>query len=142
MKVTYLQAKKYLESLIAVENLKLTRKMTVAVLQNYKILYPICKEYQGQKNDIAQRYALKDDNGNFKFEMNQGKPSYRFENGAMFTSFVIESKELCEIEMDINITKVNSVEFDKCYNIEQYDSLTPRQEIDLEWMINYESEEK
>ena len=123
--------------LLEIGKLVLPRKVSVAIARNLTRLDKEMKIYGEQENDIASRYAKKDEDGKLIFKGAKGN-ELEFEAPDDEKSFRAEKKELNDTEVEIEIMKFKSTELDRCEQVERYDILTPLQEASLEWMIDYE----
>ncbi len=120
--------------LLAVGKLTLPRKVSVAISRNIVKLENELKIYSEQDKDIAERYAAKDEKGEFVLENN----AFTFESMEKKGLFISERKELGETGIEIDILTFKASELDRCEEVERYDILTPVQEASLAWMIDYE----
>lgn len=119
--------------LMKIGELTLPRKVSVAVARNLIMFEKEFKLSDEQKKDIAQRYADKDEKGEFIVEDNQ----YTFKTQEDREAFTREIKELNEVEIDLDIMTFEADELEKCEKIDRYDILTPVQEASIGWMISY-----
>lgn len=117
----------------------LPRKVSVAIARNLTRLDKEMKLYGEQENDIASRYAKKDEDGKIIFK-GEKKNELEFETTENLKRFQSEKKELNETEVEIEIMKFKSSELDRCEEVDRYQILTPVQEAAIEWMIDYEEE--
>lgn len=135
MKLSYTQIRNRHGALVSIGNLKLPRKVCVAIARNITALEKEIAEYQKQKNDIAVRYAAKDASG--KFVLDDSKKNFTFSSVSDYDGFIQEVSDLDETEINVEIMKFNESELEQCDNSERYDILTPTQEALIEWMIDY-----
>lgn len=117
----------------------LPRKVSVAIARNLTRLDKEMKLYGEQENDIASRYAKKDEDGKIIFK-GEKKNELEFETTENLKSFQSEKKELNETEVEIEIMKFKSSELDRCEEVDRYKILTPVQEAAIGWMIDYDDE--
>ncbi|MCU6763370.1 Uncharacterised protein [uncultured Roseburia sp.] len=133
MKLTYNEITVKHNILMEIGKLTLPRKVSVAIARNLIRLEKELKLAEEQRADIADRYAAKDENGNFVLD----KEKYTFQTVADEKSFLEEAKELNEMEVEVQIMKFQAEELERCEQVERYAILTPLQEAALEWMANY-----
>lgn len=134
MKMTYSELTERHTVLLTVGKLTLPRKVSVAISRNIVKLENELKIYSEQDKDIAERYAAKDEKGEFVLENN----AFTFESMEKKGLFISERKELGETGIEIDILTFKASELDRCEEVERYDILTPVQEASLAWMIDYE----
>ena len=80
-----------------------------------------------QRADIADRYAKKDENGQFVTEQVGDNINYTFESDEKLEAYKDEINDLNETEVDVDIMMFKDTELDKCEN-ERYSMLTAVQE--------------
>ena len=132
MKFSEIMIKK--QSMADVLDLILPRKVSVAIARNLTTINKEIELYNQQREDIAERYAKKDEKGNYVLNGN----NYTFANDKDRQSFIEEVSELNDTDIDINIFKFNVSELDRCDESDRYNIITPSQEVSLGWMINYD----
>lgn len=132
MKFSEIMIKK--QSMADVLDLILPRKVSVAIARNLTTINKEIELYNQQREDIAERYAKKDEKGNYVLDGN----NYTFANGKDRQSFIEEVSELNDTDIDINIFKFNVSELDRCDESDRYNIITPSQEVSLGWMIDYD----
>lgn len=138
MKMNYAEIRNRHANLIVIGKMTLPRKVSVAIARNIIKFEKEMKVYEEQREDIAGRYAAKDEDGNFVIDA-EGK-NYTFESQEKEAAFRQESKELNESEIDIDIMTFKASELDRCDEVERYNILPPVQEAAIEWMIDYDDE--
>lgn len=116
------------------KEMKLPRKVSAVIARNILKLEDELKEINKQREEIAQQYAQKGEDGKFIVDGNQ----YTFEDDEKKLAFLRENNELNHVKVEVNITKINRTDLDKCEEDERYDILTPVQEAALDWMITDE----
>ena len=121
------------QSLLNVVNLTLPRKVSVAVARNLAKIEKEITLYNNQREDIADRYAKKDEQGNYILDGS----NYTFAEDKDKEAFLQEARELNETDIDIDFMKFRAEELDRCDEVERYSIITPAQELALEWMIDY-----
>lgn len=126
--------------LLKIGHLTLPRKVSTAIARNLVKLEKETELYNKQRLDIANRYAKKDDKGDFILTKDENVSSYTFENKENEVAFRAEVKDLNETEIDVDIMKFDAAELERCEMVERYDFLTPVQEASIEWMIDYGEE--
>lgn len=134
MKLNYQEMAVKHAVLMKIGDLTLPRKVSVAIARNLVLFENEFKLLDEQKKDIANRYADKDENGNFIVNDNK----YTFKSDVDKEDFTREIKELNEVEIDLDIMMFNEDELGYCEKNDRYDILTPVQEAALEWMITYQ----
>ena len=139
MKITYEDILNRHAVLIKIGGKVLPRKATHAIARNIQKLEKEVEFHRKQYGDIADRYAAKDDDGNFVLDAKKEKHTFASEEDA--ASFRLEAKELIETEVDLDIMKFKSSELDKCDENDRYDILSPLEEAAIEWMIDYGEKE-
>ena len=132
MKFSEIMIKK--QSMANVLDLILPRKVSVAIARNLTTINKEIELYNQQREDIAERYAKKDEKGNYVLNGN----NYTFANDKDRQSFIEEVSELNDTDIDINIFKFNVSELDRCDESDRYNIITPSQEVSLGWMIDYD----
>ena len=132
MKFSEIMIKK--QSMADVLDLILPRKVSVAIARNLTTINKEIELYNQQREDIAERYAKKDEKGNYVLNGN----NYTFANDKDRQSFIEEVSELNDTDIDINIFKFNVSELDRCDESDRYNIITPSQEVSLGWMIDYD----
>lgn len=125
------------QALLGVVNMTLPRKVSVAVSRNLSKIEKEITLYNSQREDIAGRYARKDEQGNYILDGN----NYTFVSDENKEAFLQEAKELNETDIDIDFMKFRAEELDRCDEVERYSIITPAQEMALEWMIDYGDED-
>lgn len=115
----------------------LPRKMSYAISRNLQALQKEADVFEAQKKDIADRYALKDEAGQFVLKYTGNIGMYQFADGEKNTAFNKELAELRTTEVEIDVFVFVAEEIDKCYESENYAILTPAQEAGIAWMIDY-----
>lgn len=133
MRIKFKDITQNYESLKSVVDKVLPRKASMAIARNVVSLEAELKFYMQQKLDIAKRFAVCQngepvvDNGNYTFSSDEDKKS-----------FIEEINQLNESEIDVDIMVFDASELDRCDEVSKYDSITPREEASLNWMISYE----
>lgn len=140
MKMTYAEIQSRHKVLIAIGQLALPRKITHAISRNIVRLEKEIKIMNEQRADIADRYAKKDENGQFVTEQVGDNINYTFESDEKLEAYKDEINDLNETEVDVDIMMFKDTELDKCEN-ERYSMLTAVQEASIEWMVDYGEEE-
>lgn len=136
MKMTYAELKNRHSNLIVIGKLTLPRKVSVAIARNIVKFEKELDVYTKQRNDIADRYAKKDEAGNYITD----KDNFTFDTEENKTVFLQEMKELNETELDVPVMVFKATELDRCDEVERYAILSPIQEAAIEWMIDYGEE--
>ena len=119
-------------SLRALVKKKLPVKLNYAIVKN---LIELEKEYQNIKNQrmtILENSCKKDSEGkpeidaenNFVFETNEAK-----------NTAIAEVTELFDMDIELNLTKVNLDIVEKCDTVERYDAITGEDLYALDFMI-------
>lgn len=140
MKMTYADILNRHAVLIKIGEKVLPRKATHAIARNIQKLEKESEFYRKQYGDIADRYAAKDDDGNFILDAK--KENYTFASEEDAASFRSEAKDLIETEVDLDTMKFKADELDKCDENDKYDILSPLEEAAMDWMIDYDEDEK
>ena len=99
-----------------------TAKLGYAISKNMKAFRKAIEEYDENRLKICERYAEKD---------KDDKPIVK-ENQYEMTE---ESKELQEVDTDIDIMKVSFAELERCENADRYDIPSVADIEDLMFMI-------
>lgn len=120
----------------------LPRKMSYAISRNLQALQKEADVFEAQKKDIADRYALKDEAGQFVLKYAGNIGMYQFEDGEKNAAFNKELSELRATEVEIDVFVFSAEEIDQCYESDNYAILTPAQEAGIAWMIAYEAEKE
>lgn len=120
----------------------LPRKMSYAISRNLQALQREVDVFGAQKKDIADRYALKDEAGQFVLKYAGNISLFEFEDVEKNAAFNKELSELSATEVEIDVFVFAAEEIDKCYESENYAILTPAQEAGIAWMIDYSDEAK
>lgn len=112
---------------------KLPRKASTAMARNICKLKEEIDFYIKQRTDIADRYAKKDANGKVVVE----NGAYTFASNEYRDFFIEETEVLNNSEVEVDIITFDASELEQCDNLDRYDGLTPREEVNLSWMIKY-----
>lgn len=132
MIIKYSELSSRLKVLNSLQKYKLPRKMCTAIARNIVALRSECELKEKQVQEIAQKYATKNEDGEYEItEIG----TYVFDPEQL----PLANKELAELndfEVDLNLVTVSEDELLKC-DFPEYDILTPEQEISIMWMINY-----
>jgi hypothetical protein len=134
MLLTYPEMKRRFDILSALSDLVLPRRISVAISKNLTSLQKELEIYIKQDIDIANRYAVKDENG--KFVLTE-KNEHTFETEEDRKGFLSEREELNNVEIDVDVMTFDAEALATCDISERYDILTPRQEIAIDWMVDY-----
>ena len=133
-KMTFTELLNKHQTLMSVSDKVLPRKVAVAIARNIGKMENEVQLHYKQRADIADRFAVKDDAGNFVLD----NGNYTFKTKKDNKAFLDEINQLNEAEIDIEIMTFDEVELERCEMVERYDILTPREEATLSWMIKYE----
>lgn len=136
MKMTYTELKNRHSNLILIGKMTLPRKVSVAIARNIVKFEKELDVYTKQRNDIADRYAKKDEAGNYITD----NDNFTFDTEDDKTVFLQEMKELNETEIDVQVMVFKASDLDRCDEVERYAILSPVQEAAIEWMIDYGEE--
>lgn len=137
MNMTYAEIMNRHDLLLKIGHLTLPRKVSAAIARNLVKLEKEFELYNKQRLDIANRYAKKDEEGEFILTAVGDKSAYTFNDTKDEVAFRTEAKDLDETEIDVDIMKFDAAEMERCEMVERYDFITPVQEAALGWMINY-----
>ena len=108
---------------------KLPIKMAFAVQKNNKKIQEIVEFADERQNDIVQRCAKRDEDGNF-VAGSDGK-GIAIED---VQTFMTEMNELNGTDMDIDLVMISMLDVEKC-DEDRYDSLSPNDMQAIECMI-------
>ncbi len=124
--------------LMEIGKLTLPRKVSYAIARNLVSMEAEVKIYLNQIRDIAERYVVKNENGEFKLD-DSGK--YVFASDEDKQNYEQELKELGETSVDFKLFSFDVKELDKCETSDRFDILTPIQEGWLYWMTSESTHE-
>ena len=136
MKMTVSEIQNRHSILITIGGLTLPRKISYAIAKNLVKLEKELKIVLAQKEDIANNYALKDEED--KFVLSDDGKNYTFESSDKKKEYISELEELLDTEIEVDIMTFDVSELDKCEDSDRYNILTPVQEASLSWMISCE----
>lgn len=136
MKMTVSEIQNRHSILITIGGLTLPRKISYAIAKNLVKLEKELKIVLAQKEDIANNYALKDEED--KFILSEDGKNYTFESSDKKKEYISELEELLDTEIEVDIMTFDVSELDKCEESDRYNILTPVQEASLSWMISCE----
>lgn len=136
MKMTVSEIQNRHSILITIGGLTLPRKISYAIAKNLVKLEKELKIVLAQKEDIANNYALKDEED--KFILSDDGKNYTFESSDKKKEYISELEELLDTEIEVDIMTFDVSELDKCEDSDRYNILTPVQEASLSWMISCE----
>ena len=134
----YADIEKNYKALEGIATKQFPRKMVTAIARNLSKMKPIVEEVGNQRRDITQKYAQKKEDGNIDYvQIADGLFSIKFESADDKQKYESEIAELLDMEEDIEVIKIEESVLDML-DIDGYDKLTAKDEIALEFMINYE----
>lgn len=133
MKMTVSEIQNRHSILITIGGLTLPRKVSYAIAKNLVELEKELKIVLSQKEDIANNYALKDEED--KFILSDDGKNYTFESSEKKKKYISELEELIDTEIEVDIMTFDVSELDKCED-DRYNILTPVQEASLSWMMH------
>lgn len=134
MKMKLAEVKRYLDVLRHFIDKMLPRKVTTAIARNVGKLEKEVEFFEKQRFDIINRYAVKDEDGTFVIEDDK----YTFASKEDEKAFLEELEQLGSTEVEVELMKFHASELERCDIVERYAVITPREELALEFMIDYE----
>ncbi len=132
-KLTFSEVKRKYEILGSFVDKVLPRKVTTAIARTVAKFEKELEFYDKQRADVVKRYALKNEDGTYIIENN----AYTFESKDDEKAFIEEIEQLNSTEVDVEIMRFDVSELERCDIVDKYDKLTAREELALEFIIDY-----
>lgn len=141
MRLKYSEISSYYQALEKIGGYHLPILATNAIIRNKRALRPAVSDFETQKQGIIERYAKKDENGQFIIDTESDPPRYTFGSNEEIISFARELEVLKSIEEEVHVVKFPYSEFEKCETDNRFDIPTPEEIEGIGWMIDYGEEE-
>lgn len=125
------KARETYDKMQSIATKRMPLKMAFAIQKNAKKIKEIVDFANEKQNEIIERFAKRDDKGNFVPSQDGKGIEIKNEDGK---AFMEEMEELMNTDMEIEFAKISMADIERC-DEERFDSLTPNDLEAIEDMI-------